>query len=449
MHTIAAPVQTSLITLFITLILLMPTSSYSGEQLFTKQPSVTPELAQSGSYNVGVRTVNVEHPNQLNTSDFVSIANRKLTLEIWYPSSNISSKTSSKISAKTAEPKQVSISKATYQDQTRSGKPFELQGNAYRDTEIDSSLGKFPLIVLSHGYTGYRSMMFYLAEHLASHGYVVASIDHTDSTNREINFSNNPGAGFASTLYNRARDQQFVLDHLNHISSKFSTLIDSTSAAVIGYSMGGYGAINTVGGCYNFSPEYLAGLGFPAESLEMFTKAFNSCSAGRKSVDPRWKAMVALAPWGGEQFVHEAESLANITVPVMLVAGDQDDVSGFEDGVATLFMQIGSKHKYMMVYENARHNIAAHPAPIAAYDNDLDIGHYYEPSWNSETITRINKHMVLAFLDHHVKQNKAAGEYLPTRESATQSKGQDGKLNAPWPGFPDRWAVGLSFVRGE
>ncbi|MFT6407618.1 MAG: putative dienelactone hydrolase [Arenicella sp.] len=292
-------------------------------------------------------------------------------------------------------------------------------------------------------------MMFYLAEHLASHGYIVASIDHTDATNKEIHFSKNAGAGFASTLYNRARDQQFALDHLSHKTSIFSAVIEPKSAAVTGHSMGGYGAINTVGGCYNFSPEFLAGLGFPEQSRQPLATTFSSCTAGRDSVDPRWKAMLSFAPWGGEQAVHDADSLANISIPTMLVAGDQDDVSGFEDGVAKLFMQLGSEHKYMLVYENARHNIAAHPAPKSAYDNDLDIGHYFEPSWNSETITRINKHMVLAFLDHHVKQDKTAGDYLLKRESAIQTKGEDAKLNDAWPGFPDRWAVGLSFVRGE
>jgi predicted dienelactone hydrolase len=429
MHAIAA--------IFIVLILLMPITANTAEQLFTTQPSVTPELAQSGKYNVGVRTVNAINPNQLNTTDFTSLYDRQLTLEVWYPNSKIT------------KSKQSSEVKTTYQDQTRSGKPFELQGEAYRDIKVDPSLGKFPLIVLSHGYTGYRTMMFYLAEHLASHGYVVASIGHTDSTNKEIDFDKNAGSGFPSTLYNRARDQQFALDHLSETESTFSAMIDVESAAVIGYSMGGYGALNTIGGCYSFSPDFLAGIGFPDEAQEPLAKVFSSCAAGRESVDPRWKAMVSFAPWGGEQFVHETDSLANITVPTMLVAGDQDDVSGFEDGVARLFMQLGSEHKYMLVYENARHNIAAHPAPKAAYDNDLDIGHYYEPSWSSETITRINKHMVLAFLDQHVKQDKSAGDYLPVRESATQSKDQDGKLNAPWPGFPERWAVGLSFVRGE
>jgi len=420
------------IYILLSLIFLLPMTSHSAEQLFTKQPSVTPELARTGDYAVGVRTIKATNPNQFDINDFTRTADRELTLEVWYPSN-----------------KSPATKRATYQDQTRSGVPFNLQGEAYRDLTLDSSLAPSPLIVLSHGYTGYRSMMFYLGEHLASHGYIVASIDHTDSTNKDIDFAKNPGSGFPSTLYNRARDQQFTLDHLSSKASEFSNFIDSESAAVIGFSMGGYGALNTIGGCYNFSQELLSGMSFPDAAAKALATKFNSCSAGRRSVDPRWKAMISFAPWGGEQGVHEPSSLESIKVPTMLVSGDKDDVSGFENGVAKLFMLLGSTDKYLLVYENARHNIVAHPAPKAAFDNDLDIGHYYEPSWNSETLTRINKHMVLAFLDHHVRHDKAAKAYLPTRELATQHRDENGKLNAPWPGFPDRWGVGVRFIRGE
>ena len=423
---------TTVLTLALTLFLLTPITSHSAEQLFTNQISVMPKLANAGKYSVGVQTLKVVNPDQLDASDFTSISDRELTLEVWYPSSETELKL-----------------KAVYQDETRSGKPFSIQGSAYRDLKLDSSLAPAPLIVLSHGYTGYRSMMFYLGEHLASHGYIVASIDHTDSTNQDIDFSKNASAGFPSTLYNRARDQQFVLDYLNSEASKFSSIINSESAAVIGYSMGGYGAINTIGGCYKFEPTFLTGMGFPEEAATSLADKLSSCSAGRENVDPRWKAMISFAPWGGEQGVHDPLSLAKIKLPAMIIGGDHDDISGFENGIAKLFMQLGAKNKYLMVYENARHNIAAHPAPTAAFDNDLDLGHYYEPSWNSETITRINKHMVLAFLDHHVKQDKTAEDYLPKRELATQSKDKSGKLNAPWPGFPDRWGVGVRFVRGE
>ena len=103
---------------------------------------------------------------------------------------------------------------ATYKNVTRLQKPFELQGDAYRDAPALES-GSFPLILLSHGFTGYRTQMFYLGEHLASHGYVVVGIDHKDSTNAEIKTPEDRPAGMISTLYNRARDQQFLLDYFS------------------------------------------------------------------------------------------------------------------------------------------------------------------------------------------------------------------------------------------
>ena len=306
-----------------------------------------------------------------------------------------------------------------------------------------------PLIVLSHGYTGYRSQFFYLAEHLASHGYVVASIDHTDSTNAHVDFANAPGGGFMSTLLNRARDQQAVLDSLTTEDSVWSTLIDAQAAAVIGFSMGGYGALNTVGGCYDFSPEFLAGFQLSGDQAKHVQSLLNSCNAGREKTDAAWRAAVAIAPWGGEQGVHAPEALQKLSLPILYIAGENDDVSGYEKGVAKLFKQTGSSDKAMLVFENARHNLAIHPAPQAAYDNDFDIGHYFEPAWSTETINRVTQHMILAFLDCHVKRQDAHCEMLPVREESSQTKGQDGTLTPPWPGFKERWATGLKYYRSQ
>ncbi|MDZ7869236.1 MAG: hypothetical protein U5L02_08540 [Rheinheimera sp.] len=49
-----------------------------------------------------------------------------------------------------------------------------MAGTAFRDAAPAAGTGQLPVVVISHGYTGYRSLMFYLAEHLASHGYIVA-----------------------------------------------------------------------------------------------------------------------------------------------------------------------------------------------------------------------------------------------------------------------------------
>ena len=411
------------------LVTLLPGPRLAGaaEQLYSQQPPITPSLAVAGELPVGVRTVKLTNPGQIAATDFQSVADRNLRIEIWYPAE-----------APTAE-------RATYEDVTRLQKPFSLQGEAYRDAK-PSSDGRFPLVILSHGYTGYRTIMFYLGEHLASHGYVVASIDHTDSTNAEIDFVNNAGSGFASTLLNRARDQQFVLDALTLEDAPLNASIDSSRAAVIGYSMGGYGALNLVGGCFEFAPATLQAFGFPAEAADALAPVFSTCNAARDSVDPRWKAMVAIAPWGGRQELHRVN---DVRVPALFIAGADDDISGFDDGVAKLFDETGAENKYLLVYENARHNVAPHPAPRVAYETDADLGHYVEPVWNIEQLNRINRHMTLAFMDCHVKEQAEACNYLPQRDNIAQQRGADGQLSAPWPGFSDRWGLGVRFYRGE
>lgn len=418
---------------FLSLSALAPSSAFSAEQLYHHQPTVTPELAIAGGLPVGVSTITITNPNQLSAKDFSTVEDRSLTLEVWYP----------------AAPQKEGAMQATYKNITRGKNEFELQGVSFRDAAVATGEHKYPLVVLSHGYTGYRTIMFYLGEHLASHGYVVAAIDHTDSTNEEIDFAKAPSAGFPSTLINRARDQQFVLDYFGSGQSRFTEIVDADRAALIGYSMGGYGAINTVGSCYAYTQSILAQFGTPPEATAALLPIFNSCNGGRETVDARWKAMMAFSPWGGELAVHDAASMQNIKLPTLYVSGDQDDISGFENGVKKLFEQTGSKHNYLMVYENARHNIVAHPAPAIAYTDDLDIGHHFEPSWSIETLNRINQHMSLAFFDCHVKQITSACTYLPEREDITQVKGSDGKLSKAWPGFPERWGTGVKFYRSN
>src|SRR6185369_2606447 len=75
-----------------------------------------------------------------------------------------------------------------------------------------------------------------------------AAIDHTDSVF---------GAqrGFASTLLNRAADQGFTIDTLAARSRDGNDflhgLVDPDRVAVVGYSMGGYGALATAGAGYS------------------------------------------------------------------------------------------------------------------------------------------------------------------------------------------------------
>ncbi len=405
--------------------------SYAAEELYGKISPVAPALSAFGDYSVGVRTIEVTNPAQLNTKDFQSKTDRKLTLEVWYPT-EVSD----------------SVDKTTYQHVTRLGKNFEVNARAYRDV-IPFKESEFPLVVLSHGYTGYRTIMYYMGEHLASHGYVVVGIDHTDSTTAEVDFKGSPFSGFVSTLMNRSRDQQFVLDYFTDEKTWLTGRVDTNRAAIIGYSMGGYGAVNTIGGCYDFSSEGLQQLGFPAEAANNLAPVFSFCHAGRGSPDPRWKSMIAYAPWGQERALHQAESLANIKVPSLYIVGEFDDVSGYEGGVKKLYQQTGAKHTNMLVYQQARHNVAPHPAPQVAYEDTDDYGHYYEPVWSNQTLNLTNQHFNLAFLDCHVKGDKAQCEMLPKEGSATQIKNGSGNFNPAWPGFSERFGMGMEYYRKD
>ena len=93
--------------------------------------------------------------------------------------------------------------------------PFTFTGRASREAEPDPSGESYPLVIVSHGYPGSRYLLTYLTENLASKGYVVVAIDHTESTYPDL-------AGFPSTLVNRPLDDLFVLNEMARLSAKNS-----------------------------------------------------------------------------------------------------------------------------------------------------------------------------------------------------------------------------------
>ncbi|MFT6270116.1 MAG: putative dienelactone hydrolase [Alphaproteobacteria bacterium] len=407
-------------------------------------PDMMPQLSTKGALKVGVRTI------EMTKEDYVDpftgqIAPRSLTLEVWHPSVD------------------KSLKKVTYENELRTGIKFSFLGDATRDVKIDAS-EDWPLVVLSHGYTGYRTIMYYLGEHLASHGYVVVGIDHTDGTNEDVDFARAPGGGFMSTLLNRSRDQQAVLDYFGDAANVKTVFGDSVSwtaksAGVIGHSMGAYGAINTIGGCYDFPPALLAGFiqSEDEDRIKGMQTVLNSCSAGQypktmtgKDVqtDPRWKAMMAYAPWGGQHKVFSYDSLAGITVPSMIISGDLDDISIYA-GVQDIYAQFASNDHFLLTYLNARHNIVTHPAPKEAWTAEIDYGHYYEPSWSSEQLSYNNNHFALAMMNCYLKEDASACEFLELSGNSNQVTSDGGLFGEPWKGFDKRFSTGMAFERGS
>ncbi len=110
-----------------------------------------------------------------------------------------------------------------------------------------------PVIVFSHGFGSVRTDMRYLAEHLASHGYIVAALEHPGSNETSVNLAikNNTRLLQPQEFLDRPKDISFVLDELEKLNQTASNplqgKIATNNAMVIGYSFGGGTALAIAG----------------------------------------------------------------------------------------------------------------------------------------------------------------------------------------------------------
>jgi dienelactone hydrolase len=132
-----------------------------------------------------------------------------------------------------------------------------VQTNAVSDAEPAGRQRSLPLVVLSPGFTKPRSTLTALAEDLASHGYVVAGVDHTyesdatafpDGRVTTCRARETPRHGkwfWQKVAAGRAADVCFVLDELTgaHPAWQGAGLIDPFRIAMAGHSVGGAAAI--------------------------------------------------------------------------------------------------------------------------------------------------------------------------------------------------------------
>lgn len=355
-----------------------------------------PDLATRGDYTVGVRTIDLVNENQIDILNYKlgedSLYNRPLKLEVWYPFQS------------SEDQKNLVVYDEVMGNANSSDRPitpFTFLGRANRDAKPLQTDTPYPLIIVSHGYPGSRLLFTYLTENLASKGYVVVSIDHKESTFRDA-------AGFMSTLLNRSLDVLFVLNEMDRLSGDHNSflkgIVNTDLTALIGYSMGGYGVIN------------VAGAGYSAGAADLFkantggSTAFEQRLSGNPayiaSIDPRVKAVVAMAPWGMERGIWDNDGLAGLKLPSLFIAGSQDDISGYEKGIKAIYNGAINSDRYLLTYLNARHNIAPNPPPPASLQPGIHLDEYLfyaDSAWDQRRINNVNQHFITAFLGIHLK----------------------------------------------
>ena len=395
-----------------------------------------PELAPRGPHPVGVRTLDIVNPGQVDILAFDEAAgtapsyDRPLRIEVWYPA------------VLSEDDEEHTVYKGVMPGRPEQRPPdvpagFEFAGKALRDAP--PAQGEvLPLVVVSHGYPGSRTFLSYLTENLASKGYVVVAIDHTDSVFGETR-------AFTSTLLNRSSDQLFTIEALEEVPF-LRGLFDASRVAIVGYSMGGYGALASAGAPY--SAQGGAARIVPGGYFEPLTR--------ERPRPEGLKAIVAIAPWGAQP-PHDnwdAEGLAKIEIPSLFIVGDHDDISGYDPGVKTAFDGALNSERCLLVYENARHNIGGNPPPPEALRTFRTREFFDEPVWRKDRITAVNQHFVTAFLDLHLKGMESRRPFLRLAVERSNdgtwplAPGEDvggafSDGDTYWKGFQRRWALGL------
>ena len=399
-----------------------------------------PELAAAGSYDIGVQTLELVHEDQFDivgateggADGELPTYDRPLTVEVWYPATL----------AEGVEPG------GSYTVMTTDGTTTaEIMGRAVRDAQPATEDAPYPLVIISHGYPGNRFLLSHLGENLATKGYVVASIDHTDSTYSDQ-------AAFGSTLLNRPLDQQFVLNEMERLASEsgqfLDGLVNAENTGIVGYSMGGYGLLNLLGAGFTEASALFdyAPPGGVLEQRVMGNEAY-------PEPDPRIKAAIAIGPWGMNAGFWDAAGLAGLETPTLFMAGSADDVSGYEEGVKAIYEGAVNAERYLLTFENARHNAAAPmPAPNEVWGTG-SFDHYADFVWDTVRMNNVAQHFATAFFDLKLKGDTEKTNYLDLVENAEEGvfaqdeAGNFTEEHTYWKGFQERTAIGLSLQQAS
>ncbi|MBD2728343.1 alpha/beta hydrolase [Nostoc sp. FACHB-892] len=230
-----------------------------------------------------------------------------------------------------------------------------------------------PIIVISHGLGSDRTSFAYLAEHLASYGFVVAVPEHPGSNSQQIQALL---AGIANRvtnpreLINRPLDIKFLLDELTRLSKSNSTFrgrLNLEQVGVVGQSFGGYTALALAGAKINF--EQLKA-DCPAlentlnVSLLLQCLAVNLPNAQYNLSDPRIKAAIAINPVNSSIF--GKASLSQIKIPVMIVSGSSDTVAPALTEQIEPFTWLTTQNKYLALINGGTHFSTIAESPNAA-----------------------------------------------------------------------------------
>jgi predicted dienelactone hydrolase len=278
------------------------------------------------------------------------------------------------------------------------------------------------LVILSHGFSLGRTGYAWLAEHLASHGFVVVAPQHYELVDETL-------SDFWRASITRPQEIHVVLDYVEAQSAdgEFAGLIDTERVAVVGHSYGGYTALAMAGArididgmtslCETAEQEadpnaWLCGMVLPYVADMAELAGFDAMPEGLwpSWSDERVDAIVSMA--GDAYFFNEA-GLAEITVPVMAMGGTADTGTPFAWGTEPTYDYVSSTTKAQVAFEDAEHMIFGATCEALPFFVEIGFDAYCsDPIWDVEQAHDLAQHFVTAFLLTELMQDPDAANML-------------------------------------
>jgi predicted dienelactone hydrolase len=206
----------------------------------------------TGSYPVGTAILYFKDSSRIEDASPVAGQPRELMVQLWYP----------------AEPGGGRLARYREPGETNFSSSYQtvLATNSRLNAPVAAAGAPFPVILFNHGWGSRRTNDTFLTEELASHGYVVASIDHTYNAsvvafpdgrqvrgngsyligNPEGSTPDQVRAVWNKELAKQSADEEFVLDQLEAMNAKAGTpwygRLNTRLAGAMGHSFGGSAA---------------------------------------------------------------------------------------------------------------------------------------------------------------------------------------------------------------
>lgn len=229
----------------------------------------------TGTFKVGTQAFDLIDQSRNETLDKSASGKRELMVQVWYPAQNTSGKPMPFIP-------DTQILAPMAENYGLPGFTFEylkyVLSHSYKNADISAAQNTFPLILINPGFGSSRFLHTSQAEDLASHGYIVAVIDHTYNTFATVFPDGRVTTCKSSEFFSSQNDYQtetgnrdkvgkVLTDDVTFILNEFelinSGLIQSnlkgkialTHIGILGHSIGGATAYDS-----SYDPRITAGI---------------------------------------------------------------------------------------------------------------------------------------------------------------------------------------------